>query len=93
MEAVRELRIGLRFRRRQAPALRILAHRVRSAEIPNQHAGLFQGAADAAEKGEPLVIRCTQPVEAVLIAQGFANFGLRPPTIEDLNGPGDHPRR
>lgn len=77
-------KIGLRFRRSAARTLRHYAHRVELGEIPGDKA-TFEQAALAAEKGEPLVVVCTDPAEAQVMAQLYATLGIARPTIEALS--------
>lgn len=79
------IRIGLRFDRRDAQALRRLAARVRNGEIVGDHA-TFHSAAIAAERGEPLIVYCDQPVEALLMAKLYVQLGIRRPAVEELTG-------
>jgi hypothetical protein len=78
-----EHRIGLRFNRNQARALHDLADRLIQHELPGE-ASVFVKAALAAESGEPLIIVCVKPIEAILIAKGYANYGITEPVIEQL---------
>lgn len=79
-------RIGLRFRRSQARTLRNIADRVRASELPNHHAALFDKAADAARTGEPLIVVCVDPLEAVALADGFTQYGVVRPVVDELSG-------
>lgn len=46
----------------------------------------FSAAADAAKTGQPLVVVCTDPMEALLTASRYGRFGSRSPLLEELNG-------
>lgn len=76
--------IGLRFARRDAPLLRALANRIAVGELRGPAHSTFDLAADAAETGEPLIVMCERPVEAMLMAAGYSQFGVQAPTIENL---------
>lgn len=86
MDVARQMQIGLRFRRGQARVLRAVAQRLASNGIKGEHIELFDKAADAAESGEPLVVYCTSRDEVVMMADGFTQFGLARPVIEELSG-------
>ena len=79
-----EHRIGLRFNRNQARALHDLADRLIQHELPGE-ASVFVKAALAAESGEPLIVVCTDPMEAVAMAKGYALYGIVEPVIEALS--------
>jgi hypothetical protein len=79
-----EHRIGLRFNRTQARALHDLAERARHHDLTGSEVSVFHKAALAAESGEPLIIVCVKPIEAILIAKGYANYGITEPVIEQL---------
>lgn len=78
--------IGLRFPRSQARTLRNLAERIHARDLGDEHASLFEAAAEAARTGEPLIVQCSMPIEAVMIADGFTQFGVARPAIEELSG-------
>lgn len=80
------IRVGLRFRPRDAPILQALADRVRQGDLGDQHIQTFASAADAASTGEPLIVHCDDPLEAVLMADGYARFGVQRPAVEELTG-------
>lgn len=86
-------RFGLRFSKSQARVLSYIAMRIEMGELGNQHRKLFVDAADAARKGEPLIVHCSQPIEAVMMADGFTRFGVVRPDVEDLNHLGGDPGR
>lgn len=77
--------VGLRFTRSSARTLNNLAARVRAADLRSD-ATIFQAAADAAAKGEPMILECTDQAEAQLVAAGYAQYGVAVPTIEQLSG-------
>lgn len=85
------IRVGLRFRRGDARVLRNIADRVRAGELGEQHVAVFSGAADAAATGEPLIVVCENHLEAVMMADGYARYGVRRPAVEELTG--DRPAR
>lgn len=80
------IRVGLRFDRRDSRLLRQLAARVRSGELENHHASVFDNAASAAETGEPLILECEGNAEALLMADGFPLYGVSRPVIDELAG-------
>ena len=80
-----ESRIGLRFRKSQARTLRNLVDRMKSEGIDQDHIGLFEAAAEAARHGEPLVVICGDPMEALLMVEAFPKWGIVAPTIEELS--------
>lgn len=80
------IRVGFRFDRRDASLLRGLGARVRSGELSNHHAAVFDNAAAAAETGEPLIVECEDKTEALLLADGYPRFGVSRPTIDELAG-------
>lgn len=80
------IRIGLRFRPRDALLLHQLAERVRHGELGPQHVATFENAADAARTGEPLIVLCEHAEEAHLMADGYARLGVARPAIEELTG-------
>ena len=80
-----ETRVGLRFARSDLKILSTLAHRAAAKEMP-EAVGLFRNAAAAAATGEPLVVRCSNVVEAMMIADGFTQYGVQRPAIEQLSG-------
>lgn len=88
--------IALRFNPRDAKALRNLADRARTSDIRDISDGnattIFELAAGAADTGEPLIIACTNPTEAVLLAQAFPRYGIAAPVIEQISGRPDAPR-
>jgi len=75
--------MGLRFRKSQARVLRELANRAKARELPGA-VSLFEKAAEAAASGEPLIVACSTPEEAVAMAAGFSQYGVVTPTIEQL---------
>lgn len=79
--------LGLRFTRGQARVLASIAERLH--HIPGAHdqVVLFRQAADSARTGEPLLVECEEPSEAVAIADGFTIWGAARPTVEDLCQP------
>lgn len=87
------LKLGLRFERRDEKLLRFLADRVRNGELGEQAANVFEQAAMAAESGEPLILYCTSPLEAVQMAVEYVRHGVTRPVIEDLNGAQAPPSR
>jgi hypothetical protein len=85
VHATTEHRIGLRFPRSQARTLRHLADRAKHMELGPDAVELFTQAAKAARNSEPLIIVCTNPLEAVLTADGFTKYGVTRPAIDELN--------
>lgn len=80
------IKMALRFRKSQARVLRNLADEARSKALPGGAVTLFENAANAAGQGVPLMVLCTDPEEAKAMAEGFAMYGLVPPTVETLSG-------
>lgn len=78
------LTLGLRFVPSDARLLFELAARVRNGELAGHSAGFFAQAANMARTGEPLLLQCEDPVEAVHIAAAFAVFGVTAPVIESF---------
>ena len=78
--------LGLRFKRYEAPKLRSLAAAVRNGELGGQASNVFEQAARAAESGEPLIVHCDDPIEAVQMAAAYIAHGVERPVIERLNG-------
>lgn len=77
-------RIGLRFAPTDARRLHHLAQRARNDELGGQAVSLFNAAAKAAHTGEPLIVHCEHPLEAVEIADGFTLYGINRPAVEAL---------
>jgi len=80
------LMMGLRFRKSQARLLRYLADRAKARELAFGAVSLFEKAAEAASAGEPLIVICDRPEEAIAMAAGFGQYGVVPPTVERLRG-------
>lgn len=80
------IRIGLRFNRRDAKLLRELAERAGRRELTEARK-VFSDAADAARTGEPLIVLCSTPVEARLMAAGYTRYGVAEPVLESLESP------
>jgi hypothetical protein len=78
--------LGLRFARHDARKLRTLEAAVRNGELGGQAANVFAQAAAAAESGEPLILYCDSPVEAVEMAAAYIAYGITRPVIEQLSG-------
>lgn len=79
------IRVGLRFRRRDARRLHALAARVRNGEIVGDVA-TFHSAAVSAESGEPLIVYCDHPAEAHVMADLYVRLGVTRPAVEELTG-------
>lgn len=79
------VKMGLRFQRKDAHQLRVLAQRVIAGDLRGHALSTFSVAADAAEQGEPLEVECRDPMEAHLMAHGYSLWGIRQPTVEQLN--------
>lgn len=84
MNDQRTLTVGLRFDRRDARVLQALVDRCMSEGIGREHTTLFRQAAGAARSGEPLLVECMAPEEAVAMADGFTLYGVRRPAVEAL---------
>lgn len=80
-----QLRIGLRFDRRDARALRQLAARAQRRELGEEAVTTFAAAAEAAETGEPLIVVCESRLEPDLMAAGYVRFGIRRPVLDELS--------
>jgi hypothetical protein len=78
------LRIGLRFRRSDVARLRQIVEHY--ANVNGVDVSLFDKAREATEHGEPLIVLCDTPEEALQMAFGFMPWGIERPVIEDLNG-------
>lgn len=79
------LRIGLRFDRRDARALAVLADRAKRHELGAEAHATFSMAADAARTGEPLIVICSNLIEAALMVAGYVRYGIREPVLEQLD--------
>jgi hypothetical protein len=79
------LRIGLRFERNDARILQTLADRAKRSELGKRDVATFQLAAEAARTGEPLIVLCAFPEEAIAMADGYALYGVRRPGVEALS--------
>jgi len=88
--------VGLRFQRKDAALLRLLAERVRLLELGERDtqgkpvAGIvspmvFESAAVAAERGEPLVVQAENLDEVLAMANGYSLQGVSLPVIEQLH--------
>ncbi len=80
--------VGLRFRRRDADALRDIAQRIRSADLQGLDVSTFEQAALAADLGEPLQVICSHPDEAIAMAELYSRLGVERPSVEALRTPG-----
>jgi hypothetical protein len=79
------IRLGLRFKKSDGPVLRYLADRVRNGELgPHTSIDVFDNAAEAAEMGQPLEVRCDDPLEVAEMAALYTRLGTSQPVIEDL---------
>ena len=78
-------RCGLRFDRRDEPALRELAERSKLRELGEHAHATFALAANAARTGEPLIVECDSVLEVLLMARGYVRFGIREPVIDGLD--------
>lgn len=78
-----EITMGLRFRRGQARVIRNLADRLKpQGPKATAHVELFEKAAESAEEGVPLIVRCSHPAEATEMADLFTLYGLGRPAVE-----------
>ena len=80
------IRVGLRFNHRDAGLLHALAARVHNGELRGQTISGLRFAAEAAETGEPLIIRCESADEAHQMAARFILLGCHRPAVEELTG-------
>lgn len=78
------IRVGLRFQPRDAALLAHLAERVKALELGHRDVATFANAAKAASTGEPLIVYCDSPGEAAMIADGYTQFGVQRPAIDDI---------
>lgn len=82
-------RIGLRFTRSQAAPLQRIADRIRAADLTGRvDITTFEAAAEAARTGEPLIVICDHPDEAIAMADAYIFWGIRRPAVEALGPPG-----
>lgn len=79
-------KLGLRFSKHDALLLRARANAVRNDELHGHGVSVFEMAADAAEKGEPLMVEYEDPAEVVAMAQAYIQHGCSPPAIEVFSG-------
>ena len=79
------LRIAMRFDRADAANLRAAADRAKVRDL-RADVSTFALAADAAERGEPLIFECDSIDEAQRIAFGYTLHGCRAPTFESRTG-------
>lgn len=80
------IRVGLRFKRQDAPRLRHFAEMVRRGELRGD-LGTYAQAANSALTGEPLIVQCERPEEAVVMADLYVTVtGITRPAIEELTG-------
>lgn len=66
--------------------LRGIADDLRRKAIAGVDISLFDKAAESAEQGEPLIVRCSSREEVEQMAHGFVIWGVRRPAIDELNG-------
>lgn len=85
MTAPPTVRVGMRFAARDADLLATLAARVKSGEAAGD-AQTFESAELAARTGEPMIVYCTHPSEAMAMAAMYVRLGCRMPTLDDLTG-------
>jgi hypothetical protein len=78
-----QITVGLRFQKRDAPWLWRLAAHHWPADTPGD-VGKFGEAAQAAEKGNVLVVQVMSREELDEIVAFFPKYGVRPPRVEDL---------
>jgi hypothetical protein len=64
--------------------LRELAERAKQREVPEAHS-VFALAAEAASTGEPLIVICQNPLEAILMARAYPRWGIREPVLEQVS--------
>lgn len=78
------VKVGLRFRRGDARVLDAFAQQVRNNELMGDVA-TYEQAASAARTGEPLVVLCDDPKEALQMAALYATAcGIKRPAVEAL---------
>lgn len=75
------LRVAMRFDRSDAPNLRAAADRAKIRDL-QADVSTFDLAANAAERGEPLIFECDSLNEARTIAYGYSLHGCKIPTLE-----------
>lgn len=76
---------GLRFERSEAKKLRDIRDRAKSADLMAE-VELYEKAAEATERGEPLIVHFDEIEEVAAMVGMFVLFGIKQPTIEELNG-------
>lgn len=79
------IRVGLRFASKDTRRLKTLAAQVRNGELLGDVA-TYEEAAKSAESGEPLIVMCEDPTEAVLMAELYVRVGVSRPAVEELTG-------
>jgi hypothetical protein len=77
------LTVGFRFNRSDAPKLRALADRVKVNDLRSD-VGVFEQAADAAERQELLIVHADSLDEVRQLAIGYVFNGVDAPTIESV---------
>lgn len=75
---------ALRFHASDAPLLRAIAELGRRS---GDDAGVFARAAESAEVGDPLIVRCSTRAELEHIADRIQSYGIARPAIDELTDP------
>lgn len=78
------IRLGIRFDRRDVQLLERLADRVKVRDLTGD-TQTFEHAAIAARTGEPLIVQCSHPDEVHQMAAMYATLGCNRPTVEALS--------
>lgn len=73
--------VGLRFPRSAARVLRNVAAEYRG----KLDVGLYEKAAESAERGDPLVVRFTRREEIDRMVDAFAVLGVPRPAVDELS--------
>lgn len=78
--------VGLRFERGQARRLEEIAVACAQSDNLRPHASLFHQAAEAAAGPDGLlIVKCFDPMEALLMAAAFPRYGVKQPVVEQLS--------
>lgn len=78
--------VGLRFDRSQARKLLEVAEQLGRTDNLRSHAAIFHQAAEAAAGPDGLmIVKCFDPMEAILMAAAFPRFGVKEPVVEELS--------
>jgi hypothetical protein len=81
--------VAFRFDRAAGRKLKRIAQHLRtlsSEQLAGQNIDIsfFDKAAESAEQGEPLIVRCSDPIEATLMRQALTNLGITDSGLDSL---------